>query len=892
MKKFWNFVFGIILTGSVLFAQGTVTIHPKLGPMKPSSNADDPAIWIHPNDPSKSLFFLSDKSAGVFVYNVQGQQLQHINFGTALNNIDVRYDFQLGSDNIDILAGNLRDVGKLAVLKINGNSTSPLSILASRTSTGNDISDDSYGFALYRRPSDGAMFVFEKPASSAPIKQYLIDDSSGQVVVTPVRTINDVAMGQSEGFVADDKLGFVYFAEEGKGIHKYNADPNSSNLNRLSFFASGDGTVSDREGLCLYACDNGDGYLILSSQGNSTFKVYERGGSNRFIKTFVAAEATGTDGLDVSTAAIPGFPNGFLIIHDDPQMQYYVYDWADVAQTNMTICVNGGGGPPPPPPQEQVATPEIDPDGGEFEDEVEVSLSTTTSDATIRYTLNGSNPASSSTLYNGPFTLTSSATVKARAFKSGMTDSEVASAIFDITNPPPPQEQVATPEIDPDGGEFEDEVEVSLSTTTSDATIRYTLNGGNPTSSSTLYDAPFTLTSNATVKARAFKAGMTDSEVASADFTITGPPSEGDAPMITRFNPASGPPGIEVTINGLNFENASSVKFNGIEAGLFEVLNARRIVAEVPLGVGPGKISVTTPAGTAVSAENFFVVVTPRPSDGMVFYPTDDAYVRSSNPNTSYGSASTLRARASRKKTLASFLKFVVDGVDGEIEQAFLRLYTTQRVRTGSAVYAVSNDYRNESSPWQQDDLTWNNAPEVHGDELSSVGEVPSKSWAEFEVTAALDGDGIYSFVVINDENNVAFFSSQEGPNRPELLIIMKDGDGTAARVEAAEDATEVGVAQEAIPEKFSLSPAYPNPFNGVAVIKYDLPQPGSVRLTIYNSLGQQVRKLIDEEQTAGYKRTQWDATDDHGQRVSSGVYLFHLDYGKQRYSGRVILQQ
>jgi 3-phytase len=93
-------------------------------------------------------------------------------------------------------------------------------------------------------------------------------------------------MGQSEGFVADDELGYVYFSEEEKGIHKYNADPSSSQLTRLSFFASGDGTASDREGLCLYKCNDSTGYLILSSQGNSTFKVYERQGNNRFVKTF------------------------------------------------------------------------------------------------------------------------------------------------------------------------------------------------------------------------------------------------------------------------------------------------------------------------------------------------------------------------------------------------------------------------------------------------------------------------------------------------------------------------------------------------------------------------------------------------------------------------------
>jgi myo-inositol-hexaphosphate 3-phosphohydrolase len=336
---------------------GTVTVNPKLGPLKPGDNADDPAIWIHPSDHSKSLIFLSDKDAGIFAYDVNGALLQHVDFDTRLNNIDLRTGFQFGGETFDILAGNLRSVGKLAVLKINPDyscsgpdtcAVPPLTVLADKNSSGNDISDDSYGFTLYRRSSDGTVFVFDKPASDDPIKQYRVDGSSGQIVVTLERTIDDVSIGQAEGFVADDDLGYVYFAEESKGIHKYNADPISSQLTRLLFFASGDGTASDREGLCLYKCDDGTGYIILSSQGNSSFKVYERQGDNQFVKTFIAGQATSTDGLDVSSGSIPGFPNGFVVVHDDPEMQYYVYDWAEIAELDLTVCPDGAIQPAAP----------------------------------------------------------------------------------------------------------------------------------------------------------------------------------------------------------------------------------------------------------------------------------------------------------------------------------------------------------------------------------------------------------------------------------------------------------------------------------------------------------------------------------------------------------------
>jgi hypothetical protein len=82
---------------------------------------------------------------------------------------------------------------------------------------------------------------------------------------------------------------------------------------------------------------------------------------------------------------------------------------------------------------------------------------------------------------------------------------------------------VALPVISPNGGAYELSVEVSISTSTSGATLYYTTDGSDPDSTSTVYSGPFTLTSGATVKARGYKSGMHRSSIASASFTITGP---------------------------------------------------------------------------------------------------------------------------------------------------------------------------------------------------------------------------------------------------------------------------------------------------------------------------------------------------------------------------------
>ncbi len=161
-----------------------------------------------------------------------------------------------------------------------------------------------------------------------------------------------------------------------------------------------------------------------------------------------------------------------------------------------------------------VATPTITPNGGTFNNAVTVTLATATSGATIRYTTDGSTPTATSPLYSASFALTASATVQAKGFKAGTPDSATASASFTVVS------SVATPSISPNGGTFMDQVSVTLATTTPDATLVYTTDGSDPTASSPPYTAPVLLTQSATLKARAFKAGVPDSPVASAAFTI------------------------------------------------------------------------------------------------------------------------------------------------------------------------------------------------------------------------------------------------------------------------------------------------------------------------------------------------------------------------------------
>jgi hypothetical protein len=95
-----------------------------------------------------------------------------------------------------------------------------------------------------------------------------------------------------------------------------------------------------------------------------------------------------------------------------------------------------------------------------------------------------------------------------------------------------------------------------------------------------------------------------------------------------------------------------------------------------------------------------------------------------------------------------------------------------------------------------------------------------------------------------------------------------------------------------ALPTALTLRPNYPNPFNMETTIEYALPENTPVRLVVYNILGQQVRKLVDENQAAGYKRITWNGRDDFGSEVGSGVYFIRFLAGQQQIIGRMILQK
>jgi hypothetical protein len=184
-------------------------------------------------------------------------------------------------------------------------------------------------------------------------------------------------------------------------------------------------------------------------------------------------------------------------------------------QANHTISVTfktGSG-------STTVATPTFSPAGGTYTSAQSVMLSDSTSGATIYYTTNGTTPTTSSTVYSGPISVSSTTTIEAMGVASGDTNSSVASASYTIN---PVEQQVATPTFSPAGGTYTSAQSVTLSDSTSGSTIYYTTNGGTPTTSSTVYSSAIAVSSGTvTIEALAAKSGDNNSSVASATYTIS-----------------------------------------------------------------------------------------------------------------------------------------------------------------------------------------------------------------------------------------------------------------------------------------------------------------------------------------------------------------------------------
>jgi len=303
-------------------------------------DTDDPAIWIHPQDPSKSLVIGTDKdlNGGLFVFDLKGKldSSRSVKGLKRPNNVDIEYGLAIGDTLVDITVATERLTHKLRIFRLpdmkpmdNGG------IEVFWGETGREYRD-LMGIALYKNKAGTIYAIVGRkngPTDSTYLWQYELKGTRDSLVqVKLVRKFGAYSgLHEIESIAVDDQLGYVYYSDEGVGIRKYYADPENGNQ-ELALFGTGS-FKEDNEGISIYTLTDSTGFILVSDQQDHSFHIYPREGTTEnphahpmLRKQYVAARES--DGSEIiSIPLLPDFPFGlFVAMSDDKTFHFYRAD--------------------------------------------------------------------------------------------------------------------------------------------------------------------------------------------------------------------------------------------------------------------------------------------------------------------------------------------------------------------------------------------------------------------------------------------------------------------------------------------------------------------------------------------------------------------------------------
>jgi 3-phytase len=362
------------------------------------ADADDPAIWVQPANGARSIVLGTLKNGGLAVFDLQGRTIQHIDYAdedARQNNVDLLYGIRLGGEERDLAVVTDRGLDHLRVFAIDPAGSALATPLTEVTEANppvifegdNDVS--AYGIAAWKG-RDGAGYVaISQRHRTTLVLLRLVARPGGTVgfarldrLVLPSefeirgRTWSPCAeedgeLPQVEGMVADARRGLLFAAQEDVGVWRidvqgsrfahaklfdrvrefgqtYTRSPGEEEgefaceIDESSPSAGNPDLAADSEGLTIYRYARDRGYLLASSQGSSSFLVYDLS-SLRQLRTF-AIGAGVTDPVDESDGAMvvgvplgSTFANGLLVTHDgadepfDGATNFKFTRWEDVA---------------------------------------------------------------------------------------------------------------------------------------------------------------------------------------------------------------------------------------------------------------------------------------------------------------------------------------------------------------------------------------------------------------------------------------------------------------------------------------------------------------------------------------------------------------------------------
>jgi len=317
----------------------TTALKPVITTEQVQFDTDDPAIWIHPTDPAKSLVIGTDKDAqgSLYVFDLAGKIVNKVANLKRPNNVDIAYGITLNSIPKDIAIVTERETNKLRIFTLPDLQAVDLGgipVFEGEKERG------PMGIAIYTNKSNHKTYAIVG-RKSGPMDQYLWqyelkDDGSGNVKATLVRRFGKYSgKKEIEAIAVDNELGYVYYSDEQYGIHKYYADPGKGDT-ELALFGQND-FAEDLEGISIYKTGDSTGYILVSDQQANRFNVYKREAEqgNPHQHPLIASIPFSTiesDGSEVTNIALNNqFPAGmFVAMTNGKTFQYY--DWRGIQQ--------------------------------------------------------------------------------------------------------------------------------------------------------------------------------------------------------------------------------------------------------------------------------------------------------------------------------------------------------------------------------------------------------------------------------------------------------------------------------------------------------------------------------------------------------------------------------
>jgi len=285
--------------------------------------ADDPAIWVTDSEDQVSLILGTNKDEGLHVYDLSGRELQFLDVGM-VNNVDLRSRFAVASnDQHEALSWfNITRRANAPVIHLGDTP------VGKAEPYGACLGQDAEGLIAAVTYKDGTVQLWRaEMGKDMPIRAAL------------ARTVQ--LPSQLEGCVFDETQDTLFIGEEAFGIWSLAYRDAEADAQIVDRIADGNGLVEDTEGLSIWWAPDG-GYLVASAQEANRYVVYDRLSPHAPRGIFTVGPSsdgaidgvTHTDGLDVVSAPLPGYPNGLLVVQDDgnpdPEVDqnFKLVDWS------------------------------------------------------------------------------------------------------------------------------------------------------------------------------------------------------------------------------------------------------------------------------------------------------------------------------------------------------------------------------------------------------------------------------------------------------------------------------------------------------------------------------------------------------------------------------------